>query len=86
MSRLAASEAHLDFDLVPLFEKSAGCAHAHLQVMIVRTGAQADLFDFRDVLILFGVTRALVLLEFEFAKIGDAAHGWVGGRGDFDQV
>jgi hypothetical protein len=38
------------------------------------------------VLILLGVSRALVLFELEFAQIGDAADGWIGGGRDFDQV
>ena len=37
-------------------------------------------------LILLGVSRTFVGLELEFAKVGDATHGRLRGRGDLDQV
>jgi hypothetical protein len=38
------------------------------------------------VLVLLGVAGAFVLFELEFAEVGDAAHGRIRRRRDFDQV
>jgi hypothetical protein len=37
-------------------------------------------------LVLLGVSSALVLLELEFSQVGNATHWWIGGRRDFDQI
>jgi hypothetical protein len=46
MGRLTTAEAHLDFDLVALFQEPPRGPYAHLQIVIVGAWAQAHLFDF----------------------------------------
>jgi hypothetical protein len=86
MRRLAASEPHLHFDFVALLEKSAGGPHPNLQIVVIGARSQPHFLDLGDVLVLLGVASALVLLKLEFAEVGDAADGRIGGRRDFDQV
>jgi len=45
MRRFPPPESDLDFDLVPLFEESAGGPHPHLQIVIVGARAYPDFLD-----------------------------------------
>jgi hypothetical protein len=86
MRRFPPAETHFNFDLVPVLQEPSRRPHPHLQIVVVRARSQAHLFDLGNVLVLLGVTRALVRLELEFAKIGNAAHRRFGRRGNFDQI
>jgi hypothetical protein len=86
MRCFAPAKADLDFHFVTLFQESSRGAHADLQIVLVSARSQADLFHLRHVLVLFGVARALVLLEPEASKVGNATYGWIGRCGDFDQI
>jgi hypothetical protein len=86
MGSLAAAETHFNLYLVALFEEAPCRANADLQIVLVGTGAQADLLDFRDVLVLLCVTRTLALLEPESSQVRDATHRRIRGGCNFDQV
>ncbi len=86
MRGFPSPEAHFDFDFVSLFEEPSRRPHPYLKVVIVCTRSQTDFLDFRDMLVLLGLSGAFVLLELEFAQIGDATDGWIGRGRDFDQV
>lgn len=86
MRGFAPPKADLDFHLVTFFQEPSRCADADLQVVLVSARSQADLFHLRHMLVLFRVTRALVLLEPEASQVGNATHWWIGVGGDFDQV
>jgi hypothetical protein len=86
MSGFAAAEPHLHLYLVALLEEPPRGAHPHLQIVVVSSRPQPHLFHFRDVLILFGVSGSLVLLELELPHIGNPADRRIRRRRDFDQI
>ena len=55
-------------------------------MVIVRLGAQPDLFDLDDLLRLFGFSLFLRQLVQELAIVHDLAHGGLGRGRDFDKV
>ncbi len=86
MRRLASAEAHFDLDLVAILQETPRGADANLQIVLIGARPQADLFDLRDVLVLFRVAGALILLEAEPTEVGYATDGRHRGRRDLDQV
>jgi len=86
MRHFAAPKPQADFHLVAIGQKLEHIAHFHIIIMGVRIGAELDLFDFDDLLLLAGFGFALLLLVFELAKIHDLAHGRIGVGRDFDQI
>src|SRR5579859_2075417 len=86
MRSFAAAETDLDLYLVTFFQEPPRRAHADLEVVFVRARSQADLFHLGHMLVLFGVTRALVLLEPESSQVGNATHWRIGRSGHFDQI
>jgi hypothetical protein len=86
MRRFAAAEADLDLDFVPVFKETACSPDSHLQVVLVGAGPEAHLLDLRDMLVLFRVAGALVLLEPKLADVGDSADRRTRSCRDLDQV
>jgi len=82
----ATAEADLHFHFVTIFQETARRAHADLQIVLVGAGPQSDLLDLRDMLVLLGITRALVLLEPEPPQVRDATNGRVCSSGHLDEV
>jgi len=86
MRSFAPAKADLDLYLVALLQEPPRRAHANLQIVIVSTRSQADLFHLRHMLVLLRITRALVLFKPEASQVGNATHRWVGRSSHFDQV
>jgi hypothetical protein len=75
-----------DFDLHPFFKPSARITHLETSMMVIRLGAQPDLFDFNDLLRLFRFAFFLGQLVKKLAIVHDLAHGGLGRGRDLDQV
>ena len=73
MRHFAAPKPQGDLALVAIFQKLEHRAHLDLVVMGIGVGAELDLFDLDDLLILAGVRLFLLGLVFELAKIHDLA-------------
>jgi hypothetical protein len=86
MGRFTAAEAHFDLDFVAVLQETASGSYTHLQVVLVGPWPQAHFLDLGDVLVLLRVASAFILLEAEFADIGNPADGRIRSWRDFDQV
>src|SRR6266568_2258523 len=84
--QLAAAEAHGDFHLVALADEADHAAHLDVVVVLVDAGAQLDLLDLDDLLLLARLVLLLLLLVFVFAVIEDLADRRLGARRDLDEV
>src|SRR5713101_7786988 len=86
MRQLAAAEAHGHFDLVAFLDEFEHAAHLDVVVVVVDAGAQLDLLDLDDLLLLARLVAALLLLVFVLAEIEDLADGGIGVGRYLDQV
>jgi len=77
-------DTHLDFHAQ--IQPAARIAHFETAMMIVRLGAQSDLFDFNDLLRLFGLALLFRQLVQKLAIVHDLAHGGLGRGRDLDEV
>src|SRR5258708_21204170 len=84
MRQLAAAEAHGHLDLVAFLDEFEHAAHLDVVVVVVDAGAQLDLLDLDDLLLLARLVAALLLLVFELAEIEDLDHRRVGVGGALD--
>jgi hypothetical protein len=83
---LAAAEAHGHFDLIALVDELEHAPHLDVIVVIVDAGAQLDLLDLDDLLLLARLVAALLLFVFVLAEVEDLADGGIGVGRDFDEV
>src|SRR5258708_15904073 len=86
MRQLAAAEAHGHLDLVAFLDEFEHAAHLDVVVVVVDAGAQLDLLDLDDLLLLARLVAALLLLVFELAEIEDLDHRRVRVGGDLDEI
>jgi len=84
--QLAAAEAHGHLDLVALLDELDHRAHLDVVVVLVDAGAQLDLLDLDDLLLLARLVLLLLLLVLELAVVEDLADRGRGGGGNLDQV
>src|SRR6185369_4906103 len=75
MHDFAATEAAGDLHLVAGLDEAADRSDFDLDVVIVRLGADLDLFDLDDGLLALGFALLLLLLVLVFAEVEDLAHG-----------
>src|ERR1700730_2452737 len=86
MRQLAAAEAHGHLDLVAFLDEFEHAAHLDVVVVVIDAGAQLDLLDLDDLLLLARLVAALLFLVFELAEIEDLDHRRVSIGGDLDEI
>ena len=81
-----AAEVDVRFHLIAFFEELDRVLHLEVEVVIIRLGTKANLFD--DLLALFGLKFLvfLFLLVKEFLVFDDSADRRIGGRYNFYQI
>ncbi len=86
MGHLAPAEHHGHLDLVPVLEKPPSVPRLRVEVVVIDTRPVLHFLEQNDVLLFLRLARLLGLLEFVFAVVHDADHGWPRERRDFDQI
>ena len=76
--QLAAAEAHGHLDLVAFLDEFEHAAHLDVVIVVVDAGAQLDLLDLDDLLLLARLVLVLLLFVFELAEIEDLADRRIG--------
>ena len=86
VGELASTETNGHFDLVPLFEESAGGANLDADVMFIGLGPQLHLFELNLDLVLASDGSALFTVVLQLPVILDSAYWRPIIRSDFDEV
>src|SRR5258708_31359767 len=84
--QLAAAEAHGDLHLIAFADETDHAAHLDVVIVLIDAGAQLDLLDLDDLLLLARLVLLFLLLVFVLAVIEDLADRRIGARRDLDEV
>src|SRR4029078_7164141 len=86
MGELAATEAHVDLELVAFIEELRGRADLRVDVVLVDLRRDPDLLPRHGLLLLLGVLGLLLEVIAVLSEVAHARHRRLDIRGDLDEV